>query len=152
MAEIDTDKIVKTVELKAPVARVWEVLTDFREFGTWFRVDLDQPFEAGKISTGRMTFPGAEGVCWLAYVEQMDTEDLFSFRWYDSEEGAAEQSDDEPGLLVSFQLEAIHSGTRLTITESGFASLAESRRIELMRGNREGWEIQAGNLATYLTP
>jgi uncharacterized protein YndB with AHSA1/START domain len=33
-----TDRIEKTIELEAPVSRVWRALTDHQEFGTWFRV------------------------------------------------------------------------------------------------------------------
>ena len=39
--------IEKRIELKAPVSRVWRALTDYREFGEWFRVKLDGPFVAG---------------------------------------------------------------------------------------------------------
>lgn len=151
MTDRDNDKIQKIADLRAPISRVWKALTDYKEFGEWFRVDLEQPFEPGKISTGRMTYPGHEGVKWIAYIEQMEPERLFSFRWYDSEEGAGEENDDQPALLVEFELEAIPGGTRLTITESGFSALPESRRIELMRGNEEGWNIQADNLDKYLT-
>ena len=38
-----SDRIEKTVELAAPVSRVWRALTDHREFGTWFRVRLEGP-------------------------------------------------------------------------------------------------------------
>lgn len=33
-----SDRIEKTIELKAPISRVWKALTDHNEFGTWFRV------------------------------------------------------------------------------------------------------------------
>ena len=39
-----TDRIEKTIELKAPVSRVWKALTDHEEFGAWFRVALESPF------------------------------------------------------------------------------------------------------------
>ncbi|MBT6482786.1 MAG: vanillate O-demethylase oxidoreductase VanB, partial [Gammaproteobacteria bacterium] len=32
------DKIEKNVDLNAPIERVWQALTDHREFGEWFRV------------------------------------------------------------------------------------------------------------------
>ena len=150
MTDSDDDKTVKTVELRAPIARVWRALTDYKEFGHWFRVDLDQPFQAGGTSTGQMTYPGHEGTPWLVYVDRMEPERLFSFRWYDSENGS-KQSDDQPALLVEFQLEDIPNGTRLTITESGFSALPHPRRIELMRGNEEGWTIQADNLDRHLS-
>lgn len=149
MAEADGDKIVKVVELRAPIARVWKALTDYKEFGRWFRVDLDQQFEPGGKSTGRITYPGHEGAPWVVYVERMEPERLFTFRWYDSDDGSAQQKNDQPALLVEFQLEKIPNGTRLTIAESGFSALPHPRRIEVMRGNEEGWNIQAENLAQY---
>ena len=33
----------------APVSRVWRALTDYREFGEWFRVKLEGPFVPGQI-------------------------------------------------------------------------------------------------------
>lgn len=150
MSEAIPDKIVKTVTLNASLDRVWKALTDYKEFGSWFRVALDQPFEVGGKSTGQMTYPGHEHVPWLAYVERMDPESVFSFRWYDSEDPAQAPDETQPGLLVEFTLKETPSGTQLTITESGFSALPESRRIELMRGNQDGWNIQAENLAQYL--
>lgn len=150
MAEVDNDRIVKTVELNAPVSRVWQALTDYEEFGQWFRVDLDQPFEVGGKSTGQITCPGHEGVPWIAYIKRMVPERLFSFMWYDADVGAAEQLTDQPRMLVEFRLMEIPKGTRLTITESGFSSLPDARRIELLRSNEEGWNIQVNNLAEHL--
>ena len=54
------DRIEKQIELKAPVSRVWRALTDYREFGQWFRVKLDGPFVQGQISRGHITYPGYE--------------------------------------------------------------------------------------------
>ena len=39
-----SDRIEKTIELKAPVSRVWKALTDHHEFGKWFKVRLEGPF------------------------------------------------------------------------------------------------------------
>jgi hypothetical protein len=51
----ESSDIEKSIDLPAPVSRVWRALTDFREFGTWFRVKLNGPFVAGGISTGHIT-------------------------------------------------------------------------------------------------
>ena len=45
---MENDRIEKRIELKAPVSRVWRALTDYREFGQWFRVNLEKPFAPGK--------------------------------------------------------------------------------------------------------
>jgi uncharacterized protein YndB with AHSA1/START domain len=46
------DRIEKQIELKAPVSRVWRALTDYREFGEWFRVRMEGPFVAGQVARG----------------------------------------------------------------------------------------------------
>ncbi len=54
------DRIEKQVELKAPISRVWQALTDYVQFGEWFRVKLEGPFVPGQSSTGHVTYPGYE--------------------------------------------------------------------------------------------
>jgi uncharacterized protein YndB with AHSA1/START domain len=71
------DSIEKQIELKAPVSRVWRALTDYREFGEWFRVKLDGPFVPGQLSRGRITHPGYEHIRWEATVRKMEPERLF---------------------------------------------------------------------------
>jgi uncharacterized protein YndB with AHSA1/START domain len=145
------DRIIKTIELKAPVSRVWRALTDHVEFGQWFRVKLDQPFAPGAVSTGKMTYPGYEHYPWLAVVERMEPERLFSFRWHDVDAKSGIDVAKQPTTLVEFRLEPTEGGTRLTITESGFESLPDHRRLEVLRGNTEGWNIQADNIAAHVT-
>jgi uncharacterized protein YndB with AHSA1/START domain len=147
-----TDHIVKTVELKAPVSRVWRALTDHKEFGQWFRVKLDGPFKPGAVSKGQMTYPGSEHYPWLAVVERMEPERLFSFRWHDFDEKSGIDVSKQPTTLVEFRLEPTVEGTRLTVTESGFEALPDPRRLEVLRGNTEGWNIQANNIAAYVAP
>ena len=142
------DRIEKTIELAAPVSRVWRALTDHEEFGRWFRVELDGPFEVGEVSRGRMTFPGYEGLPWEVLVRSLEPERLFSFSWRDVDPKTGVSS--EAMMLVEFRLEAIPTGTRLTITESGFSALPDPRRLEAFRENTEGWNIQAGNLAAHV--
>lgn len=144
------DRIVKTIEIQAPVSRVWEALTDHEQFGTWFRVALDQPFEPGGKSTGQMTEPGCEHMTWLATVERMEPERFFSFRWHDYDESSELDISAQPTTVVEFHLEPTPAGTRLTIIESGFAALGDPRRLEAMRSNTRGWEIQAGRIAAYV--
>jgi uncharacterized protein YndB with AHSA1/START domain len=145
------DRIIKTIELKAPTSRVWRAISDHNEFGQWFRVKLDGPFKPGVISTGKMTYPGYEHYPWLAVVERMEPERLLSFRWIHSDDKSAPDISKDPTTLVEFQLDPTPEGTRLTITESGFESLPDPKRLEVLRGNTQGWEIQANNIAAHVT-
>ena len=98
-------RIEKRVALQAPVARVWRALTDYREFGQWFRVKLDGPFVPGQVSRGHITYPGYEHLRWEAVVEKMEPERLFCFtRHPDAVELQKDYSTETP-TLVEFGLE-----------------------------------------------
>jgi len=144
------DRIEKHIELKAPVARVWRALTDHREFGQWFRVKLDGPFQPGRVSRGQITYPGYEHVKWQVTVEQMEPERLFSFRWHPYAVDAAIDYSTEPTTLVEFRLEATAGGTRLSLTESGFAAIPKQRRFEAYRMNEGGWNAQLKNIEQHV--
>ena len=58
----------------------------------------------------------------------------------------------EPTTLVTFTLEAVDGGTRLTIVESGFDAIPEARRAKAFGMNTGGWNGQADNLRKYLWP
>jgi len=146
-----THHVERTVEMEAPLSRVWRALTDHVEFGTWFRVELDEPFAVGARARGRTTFPGYEGMAWEVTVQAMEHERVFAFTWcpYPHEEGRDESA--APTTLVEFRLEATATGTRVTITESGFDRLpADERRAEALRSNADGWETQLGSLARHV--
>lgn len=82
MEESSADCIEKQIELKAPVARVWRALTDHKEFGEWFRVNLETPFVPGETTRGNITYPGCEHLVMEVVVDTMEPERLFSFRWH----------------------------------------------------------------------
>jgi uncharacterized protein YndB with AHSA1/START domain len=147
-------KIEKRIELKAPVARVWQALTDYREFGEWFRVALEGPFATGQTSRGRILYPGYEHVVWEGAVQKMEPEQVFSFAWahpksFDKANYSADYSG-EPTTLVEFRLEKTPGGTLLTVTESGFENLPAERREEAFNRNEGGWAEQMKNIEAYL--
>lgn len=146
----DQDRIEKVVDLAAPVERVWRALTDYEEFGAWFRVRLDNPFEVGMTSTGNITYPGHEHMKWVSTTEQMDPERLFAFSWPPSAIDPDTEYDSDAKILVEFRLEPTDQGTRLTIAESGFQQFPESKRLEALRSNTEGWAIQAKNVSDHV--
>ena len=145
-----TDRIQKTIELKAPVGRVWRALTDYEEFGTWFRVKLDGPFVPGEVSRGHVTYPGYEHLNWEAVVARMEPPRVFAFTWHPYAIDPAVDYSVEPPTLVQFELEPIAGGTRLTVTESGFDALPERRRQDAFLLNEGGWAIQVQNIKAHV--
>lgn len=145
-----TDRIEKHVTLDAPRSHVWRALTDVRQFNTWFGVQLATPFAPGAEVTGRLTIPKYEHVTLAIWIEQMEPERFFSFRWHPYAIEPGVDYADEPTTLVTFTLEDAAGGTRLTIVESGFDAIPESRRAKAFSMNAKGWDGQAGNLRKFV--
>lgn len=145
-----TDRIEKTIELKASPARVWKALTDHEEFGTWFRVKLEGPFAIGQVSRGHVTYPGYEHLRWEAVVQALEPERRFAFTWHPYAVETGVDYAAETPTLVEFTLKPIAGGTRLTVVESGFDRLPAHRRDLAFRMNDNGWSIQMDNIARHL--
>jgi uncharacterized protein YndB with AHSA1/START domain len=144
------NKIERQIELKAPVARVWRALTDYREFGEWFRVKLEGPFAEGRTARGRITHPGYEHVVWQVTVVRMEPESLFSFTWHPYGVDPKVDYSKETPTLVEFRLEKTAAGTLLRLTESGFEKVPAARRDEAFRMNGNGWSAQMKNIESHL--
>ncbi|MGA9421010.1 MAG: SRPBCC family protein [Rhodanobacteraceae bacterium] len=145
------DRIEKRIELEAPVSRVWRALTDYREFGEWFRVKLEGPFEPGKVSRGHITYPGYEHVIWQATVRKMEPEHLFSFSWHPHAVHPDVDYSSEPPTRVEFRLApTANGGTLLHLVESGFDKIPANRRAEAFRMNDGGWGQQMDNIKRHV--
>lgn len=147
----EQDSIEKIVELSAPVSRVWRAITDHVQFGEWFQVHLDGPFEVGAITTGHITYPGHEDVKWISTTEDMVPERRFVFSWPPGAVDPDTEYAADAKVTVMFGLEPTEHGTRLTITESGFKQFPVRKRLDILRSNTEGWNIQARHIADYVT-
>ena len=123
---ITTDAITKIIDINAPVSRVWRALTDYQQFGEWFRVRIDGPFEAGKRSTGNILVPGFEHIKWNSTVQKIEPEHLFSYTWHPYAKDAAKDYSEEEPTLVVFTLEATNTGTRPAATFTVSATIASS--------------------------
>jgi len=156
-----TDRIEKTILLRAPLKRVWRALSDSTEFGKWFGMRFNAPFAPGATMTAvivpttvnqevaKMQKP-YEGISFEIKIEQMQAERLFSFRWHP---GAVEPGIDyasEPTTLVVFTLEKAPGGVQLTVTESGFDQIPLARRAKAFSANEGGWTLVIKLIEEYL--
>jgi len=144
------DRIEKRIELRAPISRVWRAITDYREFGKWFKVHLEGPFEAGKEARGQITYPGYEHITWRGVVQKIEPETLFSFTWHPYAIDPKVDYSSETPTLVEFRLEKTATGTLLILTESGFDKIPEGRRLEAFRMNDGGWSAQMKNIENHV--
>lgn len=144
------DRIEKTITLNAPQSRVWAAIADADQFGAWFGVQLDGPFRAGERVTGRILTPGYDHLTLELWVERVEPESLFAYRWHPHAVDAAVDYSGEPTTLVEFRLAPVPEGTSLTVIESGFSHVPASRRDRAFEMNSQGWSIQVQRIAAYV--
>ncbi|HEX9150028.1 MAG TPA: SRPBCC family protein [Thermoanaerobaculia bacterium] len=149
---MSTDRIERTVFLRAPRSRVWRAIATAEEFGTWFGVKLEGEFSVGASVSGRITIPGYQHVTMEITIERVDSERLFSYRWHPYAIEPDVDYSGEPTTLVEFRLEEVTGGTKLTVTESGFDRIPAARRAEAFRMNEQGWTGQIRNIEHHVAP
>jgi uncharacterized protein YndB with AHSA1/START domain len=134
------DEVRRVVEIRAPRERVWSALTRPEELLRWF------PTERAEVDLrpgGLAAFVWDESAD-EAVIEVVEPPGRFAFRWRPA-------GLDRPYTTVSFTLEEIDaSSTRLTLVESGFASLPDQIAQQSQEGNDEGWRKELEELTTYL--
>jgi len=136
------DRIERTVELAHPPADVWAALTTAEGLAAWFGDDAAIDLRPG--GSARMSW--ADGPTVDMRVERVEEPTVFGFTW--PVYGLPE--DDQRRTYVEFNLEPAGAGTRLTVTESGFAQLPEDAHRAAHDGNTQGWAKELGELAAYL--
>jgi uncharacterized protein YndB with AHSA1/START domain/predicted SnoaL-like aldol condensation-catalyzing enzyme len=142
--------ISKRIELKVPLSKVWEALTDYTQFGQWFGVKLTGPFVLGQPTRGKITHPGYEHVTFEVVVQKMEREHLFSFTWHPYAVDPSMDYSRELPTRVEFTLQKTAMGTVLTVMESGFENIPPHRRAEAFRMNEGGWTKQMENIKAYV--
>jgi uncharacterized protein YndB with AHSA1/START domain len=141
------DRIERETTIAAPPERVWDVLTQAEHLGTWFgdvgaTIDL-RP--GGALSLTWEKHGTANG-----QVETVEPPRKFVFRWL-LEQGVTDEPTPANSTRVEFNLTPEGDGTRLKVTESGFATLALSpeERERQRTGNIKGWQIEIGHLKEH---
>ena len=148
----DTDRIERSVVVKAPRQRVWRAISNAEEFGTWFGVNLKgQTFSPGQLVRGPITIVGYEHVIWEVRIERIEPPNLLSYRWHPYAVDPRMDYEKEEPTLVTFTLtDAPGNATLLTLVESGFDKVPPERRLEAFRMNSRGWSAQMDNIARHV--
>ena len=151
MATSTTDRIEKSILLRAPRARVWRALTDQVEFGRWFGANLPPgTLRPGTEVKGPITSRGYEHITLVLTIDRMEAERLVSWRWQPGSDPAT-KGPGQPTTLVTFTLEDAPGGTLLKLVESGFDALPAASRAAAFRDNDGGWSSQMKNVERHVS-
>ncbi len=136
------DRIERTVELPHPPGQVWAALTTAGGLAAWFGDEATIDLRPG--GAGQLRWAG--GYTADLRVERVDEPRVFGFTWR-----LQELPEDDPRrTYVEFTLEAAGEGTRLRVTETGFAQLPDDLYRKVYDSHTEGWPRELGELADYL--
>jgi uncharacterized protein YndB with AHSA1/START domain len=136
------DRIERTVELDHPQTKVWAALTTAEGLGAWFGDQATIDLRPG--GTAQMAWTTGDRA--EMRVERVEEPTIFGFTWHIY----GLPADDPRRTYVEFTLEPSGAGTRLTVTETGFAQLPEDAHSKAFGGNTEGWVHELGELLDYL--
>lgn len=142
------DQIERDTVINAPLERVWELITEAEHLGRWFG---DAGAEIDLRPGGAMVLHWSEHGTSHGRVVAVEPRTRFAYRWAPFKDPGGEEPVDGNSTLVEFTLAPEGDGTRLRVTESGFASLATSddQRAKNHSGNTEGWKFEIGELQEY---
>ena len=156
-----TDRIEKSVLLRAPRERVWRAISDSKQFGSLVRGRVRRAFRRGQQHHRKdcRTSVDAEvakrqepyqGYRFEFQVDRVEPMRLFSFRWHPFAVDSGVDYSKEPTTLVAFELNEAADGTKLTVTESGFDQIPIERRAKAFAANEGGWAAQMKLIEKYL--
>jgi uncharacterized protein YndB with AHSA1/START domain len=155
------DRIEKKVVLRAPRDRVWRAISDAREFGTWFGMEVAGAFAPGAVldavirptkmdpEVAKQQAPYA-GYPFRMIIDRVEPERVVSFRWHPYALDAGTDPATEPMTTVVFEIADAPGGVLLTITESGFDRVPLARRAKAFADNERGWTEQVRLVEKYL--
>ncbi len=136
--------ITRTLDLAHPQEKVWAALTTIDGITGWFGSHADGEFVPGH--TVRMRWEQPDTMEAALAIKVVDPMSVFAYSW--GVNGAPEG--DPRQTYVEFALEPTTAGTRLTVTETGFAQLPDEWLEASYQGNVEGWRSELAKLPAYL--
>ena len=147
---MEQDRVERTVHIAATTERVWDILTKPEHIGRWFGPGT--PATVDLRPEGVMVIePGPPGEKYLARIVKVDPPHYFSYRWASAFPDVL--ADETNSTLVEFHLAAEGALTRLTVCESGFATLkipAGRETFASFESHSQGWIEVIRNLANYV--
>src|SRR5947208_2332559 len=150
MTVAELSRIDRTIDIKAPPDRVWRALTTVEELSAWFQVKIEGDIASGNEVWMTSMHPEHAGQRFRVRFKEMVAPRRFVWEWHP---GAVDPSIDytrEPHTTVTFTLQAIDGGTRLSVSETGFDEISLERRAKVHRDNSQGWAEVLVWLQTYV--
>jgi uncharacterized protein YndB with AHSA1/START domain len=133
-------KAERSIVIAADRERVWRAITTPEHISKWFDEQMKWTFTLAPGETITLSMDDFTGYARIATVEPPER---FAFYWQ-------AEMDNPTETLVTFRLESVPEGTRVTASEEGFEALPDDVRQKRYDMNGMGWGMALDSLAAYL--
>ena len=141
------DAITREITVKASQERVYQAITDPKQITAWFPDAIEGALEVGARPI--FTFTDYDHRVEL-YIEAATPHEYFAYRWVPGGQSALGDVLKVPNTLVEFFIEEDGAGSKITLKESGFASLPPEAGEAAFKDNTGGWEHMMTRLQKVL--
>lgn len=141
------NEIKRVVELPVSVERAWQAIATPAGMSGWFSESVEFDQKAGAVIKFKWDEYGTK----LGRVERIEAPHRFAFRWYAGEHETSTEMNASNSTVVEMELTPVEGGTRLTVTESGFAGLAPELQSAEYAENSSGWDVELRELVEHLS-
>ncbi len=131
------DVITRVATYPKPIERVWAALTEPQNLSRWMSATVSPyTLTPGEVMT--MTWENETN---RVVIETVDPPHTFAWRWIPGmlEDPTLPLEEQAPLTTVTFTLESVPGGTRLTMNETGFAAFDDERYAKVLEQNTGGW-------------
>lgn len=139
------DTIERTILLPVSQDRAWRAISQPAELAKWFAPECEFSAEVG--SPIRLVWES--GVISRGVIEAIEPPTRFAFRWHAKPTDYTDPLTTANSTVVTFTLETVAGGTRLVVTETGFASLPDGARGHVLTENTSGWDFELQELIAF---
>ncbi len=140
-----SDALRGELVVNAPLEKAWAAFTTKEGWESWFSDQVTSDFQVG--STLLMVFEGyGESI---GTVTERDELKAFAYQWHPGEGDWSDRPNEEK-TTVRFTVEPVAGGTKITMVESGFSKVLESRRPKAFEDNSGGWAYMLKQIVSWL--
>lgn len=137
------DVIQREITINATKQRVYEAIANPDQVVRWFPETLEGDYSVGKQPVFGFGDHGKNAV----YIVAANPHDYFAYRWVPGSSNYLGDVQAVANTLVEFRIEEQAEGVcKVTLIESGFASLPIEHAEASLKQNSGGWDFMIGRL------
>jgi uncharacterized protein YndB with AHSA1/START domain len=142
MNKTTNDSIEKEIIIHASQKSVYEAITDPERITAWFPTSIEGTLGVGERPILDFGEHGKNQI----YVEDSKPNEYFAYRWIPGSKHFIGDVLTMPNTLVKFFIQEVSNGTKVTLKETGFASLPAETREQKLADNTGGWDYMLNRL------